>query len=122
EYLRVVPAGPHAAEAEFMLLSYQFYQSAGTDVAAVATAAETKKRFLAKYPRFKANAELALFLAIDYRDLYRHYREARDAAAAEKYRLLTRAEYQRIARQYPGTEQASSARQLLRRFDEETRK
>jgi hypothetical protein len=51
-----------------------------------------------------------------------HYRDAGDAAAAEKYRLLTRAEYQRIARQYPGTEQAQSARQLLRRFDEQTRR
>jgi len=52
--------------------------------------------------------------------VYRHYREASDAGEAEKFRMLTRAEYQRIARQYPSTEQAQSARQLLRRFDEET--
>ena len=46
--------------------------------------------------------------------------KADDAANAEKYRLLTRREYQRIVHQYPGSEQASAARQLLRRFDEET--
>jgi hypothetical protein len=121
-YLDAAPHGPHAANAEFTLLAYQFYKSTGTDVQALGAAAEAKKRFLARYPKFEANAELSLYLAVDYSDLYRHYRDAHDAAAAERFRRLTRAEYQRIARDYPGTEQADSARQLLRRFDEETRK
>jgi hypothetical protein len=121
QYLTLMPKGGHAAEAGFKLLSYQFYQSSGTDPAAVAAAAAAKQRFLARFPAFKDNAELSLFLAIDYRDLYRHYQHAHDAANADTYRLLTRREYQRIARQYPGTEQATDARQLLRRFDEETR-
>jgi hypothetical protein len=122
EYLKIAPQGAHAAEAEFKLLSYQFYQSTATDAAGVASGSAAKRRFLTRFPRFKENAELSLFLAVDYRDLYRHYRDARDAATAEKYRLLTRREYQRIARQYPGTEQGTAARQLLRRFDEETQK
>jgi hypothetical protein len=121
-YLQAAPHGTHAANAEFTLLAYQFYKSTGTDVQALTEAAESKKRFLARYPGFKANAELSLYLAIDYRDLYLQYRDAHDTAAAERFRRRTRAEYQRIARQYPGTEQAGSARQLLRRFDEETRK
>ena len=120
QYLGIAPDGAHAADAEFMLLSYQFYQSDGADQTAVAAAAGAKKRFLARFPAFKENAELSLYLAVDYRDLYRHYRDAHDAARADKYRLLTRGEYQRIARRYPGTEQAATARQLLRRFDEET--
>ncbi len=121
QYLQAAPGGPHAADAEFVLLSYQFYQSTGTDMQALVAGAEAKQHFRARYPKFKGNAELGLYLAIDYRDLYRHYRDAHDAANAERYRLLTRAEYQRITRQYSGTEQASSARQLLRRFDEEVR-
>jgi hypothetical protein len=121
QYLDASPRGAHAADAEFMLISYQFYKSTGTDAQALVAAADLKKRFLARHPTFKANPELSLYLAIDYRDLYRLSLDAHDPAAAEKYRLLTRAEYQRIGRQYPGTEQAASARQLLRRFDEEIR-
>ena len=121
QYLAAAPRGTHAANAEFTLLAYQFYQSDGADVQELQSAAASKKRFLARYPKFQANAELSLYLAVDYSDLYRHYRGARDAAAAERYRLLTRAEYQRIMRQYPGTDQAQSARGLLRRFDEETK-
>jgi hypothetical protein len=119
-YLKDAPGGAHAAAAQFKLLSYQFYQSTGGDAAALLEAAEAKKRFLARYPAFKENAELNLYLAIDYRDLYRHFRDEHDGANADKYRLLTRSTYQRIARLHPGTEQASTARQLLRRFDEET--
>jgi hypothetical protein len=120
-YLTATPRGAHAADAEFTLIAYQFYLSEGTDLQQLLAAADAKKRFLARYPRFKADAELSLYLAIDYRDLYLHYRDGGEKAAAEKYRLLTRAEYQAVARRYPGTEQATTARQLLRRFDEETR-
>jgi len=120
-YLSAAPRGPHAADAEFTLIAYQFYQSEGSDLPQLLSAVDTTQRFLARYPAFKGNAELRLYLAIDYRDLYRLYGDAHDAAAAERYRLRTRAEYQRIERLHRGTEQASSARQLLRRFDEETR-
>src|SRR5206468_4112395 len=81
--------------------------------------ARRRRDRVARDPTFKGNAELSLYLAVDYRDLYRLYREAKDTANTGKYRRLTRAEYQRIARQYAGTEQADSARGLLRRFDEE---
>jgi TolA-binding protein len=122
QYLAASPRGAHAANAEFTLLAYDFYQSEGNDVSQLLAAADAKKKFLTRYTTFKGNPELSLYLAVDYRDLFMHYRDGGDAAAAEKYRLLTRAEYQRIARQYPGTEQAQSARQLLRRFDEQTRR
>ena len=122
QYLAASPRGAHAANAEFTLLAYDFYQSEGNDVSQLLAAADAKKKFLTRYATFKGNPELSLYLAVDYRDLFIHYRDGGDAAAAEKYRVLTRAEYQRIARQYPGTEQAQSARRLLRRFDEQTRR
>ena len=114
EYLKKAPRGAHAAAAEFKLLSYRFYQSSATDIAALTEAADAKKRFLVRYPAFEANVELRLFLAVDYRDLHRRYLEARDNANAATYRLLARAECLRIARRYPRTEQADAARQLLR--------
>jgi hypothetical protein len=114
EYLHKAPRGAHAAASEFRLLSYQFYQSSATDTAALSAAADAKKAFLARYPKFEANAEMRLYLAVDYRDLHRRFVDAHDAVAAAKYRELARAECLRIARQYPRTEQADAARQLLR--------
>jgi hypothetical protein len=117
EYLKEAPRGAHAAAAEFKLLSYRFYQSSAADIAALTAAADAKKRFLAQYPGFGANAELRLYLAVDYRDLNRRYLEARDKANAATYRRLARSECLRIARQYPRTEQADAARQLLRSLE-----
>jgi hypothetical protein len=113
DYLKAAPRGAHAAVAEFKLLSYQFYQSPATDTAALTAAADAKKRFLARYPRFDANAEVRLYLAVDYRDLYRRQQEAKDPSA-ERFRRLARAECNRIERMYPRTEQADAARQLSR--------
>ena len=95
-------------------MSYGFYQSSGADIAALGAAAAAKTRFLSRYPRFEGNAELRLYLAVDYRDLRRRYAEAHDGANAAKYRRLARAECLRITREYPRTEQADTARQLLR--------
>lgn len=114
QYLKDAPRDTHAAAAEFMLLSYEFYQSAATDVAAVTAAAESKKRFLARYPTFSENVELRLYLAVDYRDLSRRYRDAGDSVNAARYQRLSRAECERILRMYPGSEQAGAARRILR--------
>ena len=116
EYLKDEPRGRHAADAEFKLLSYQFYQSTGTDLAATIAAAEAKRRFLTRYPAFGEAAELRLYLAVDYRDVSRQYRDAHDSANAEKYRRLARGECQRIVRLYPRSEQADAARQMLQRL------
>ncbi len=114
QYVTEAPRGAHAAAAEFKLLSYQFYQLTPTDIAAIGAAADAKTRFLARHPRFEANAELRLYLAVDYRDLHRRYVERHDRTSAAKYRQLARGECQRIVRLYPHTEQADAARQLLR--------
>jgi hypothetical protein len=114
EYLKQSPRGVHAADSEFKLLSYQFYQSSATDTSALAAAADAKKAFLARYPKFEGNAEMRLYLAVDYRDLHRRSVDAYDETAAAKYRQLARAECLRITRQYPRSEQADAAKQLLR--------
>ncbi len=113
-YVATWPNGSHAAAAAFKLLSYQFYQLSPSDIAALTSAVDATKRFLTRYPSFDANAEVRLYLAVDYRDLHRRYLEARDQAQAARYRELARQECLRITRQYPRTEQADAARQLLR--------
>jgi len=112
-YLAASPSGSHAADASFTLLSYQFYQLSPADLGALTAAADATKRFLARHPTFGANAEVRLYLAVDYRDLHRRYLEAHDDANAGKYQQLAREECRRIARLYPRTDQADAARQLL---------
>jgi hypothetical protein len=114
EYLKAAPRGPHAAAAEFKLLSYRFYQSSAADRAALVEGADAAKQFLARYPRFEERAEVRLYLAVDYRDLYRKSLDAHDRAGAATWRQLARAECQRIERLHPGTDQADAARQLLK--------
>src|SRR6266850_3713735 len=111
-YLAASPSGSHAAAASFKLLSYQFYQLSPADIAALTSAVDATKRFLARHPTFGANPEVRLYLAVDYRDLHRRYLEAHDDANAAKYRQLAREECRRIARLYPRTDQAAAARQL----------
>ena len=117
EYLKSAPRGRHTAEAEFKLLSYRFYQSSATDTTALVAAADDTKKFLARYPRFEGGAEVRLYLAVDYRDLHRRAVDSHDAAEAAKWRQLARAECQRIEREYPRTEQADAAKQLLRTLE-----
>ena len=113
-YVQIAPRGRRAAAAEFKLISYQFYQSSAADIAAVRAAVATTKAFLARHPVFEENAEVRLYLAVDYRDLFRLYTEVHDVRHAKMYRRLARAECLRIRRQYPDTDQADAARQLLR--------
>lgn len=112
-YVAALPHGPHVADAAFALLSYRFYQLSPADAGALIAAAEETRRFLTQHPRFRGNAEVRLFLAVDYRDLSRHQLEQQDAAGAARYRAAAADECRRILRTYPGTEQARAARQLL---------
>lgn len=120
EYLKVAPAGSHAAQAKFYVIEQQFYTLRDATAAAVAAAAEAKRHFLAQYPTFDRNVDVRMFLAIDYRDLYRLARKAHSAPDMRKFRRLTRSAYQDVTRLYPDTEQGVGARELLRRFDAET--
>jgi hypothetical protein len=116
-YLESAPRGPHAAAAAFKLLSYRFYQSSASDAAALADGAAAAEQFLIRYPRSEDVVEVRLYLAVDYRDLYRRALESGDDAGAAIWRRRARTECLRITRQYPRTEQAGAARQLLRSLE-----
>lgn len=119
-YLSGAP-GERAAEAAFWLLENEFYQSSPEAPEALVAAAANKQAFLRRYPRFAAAADVNVFLAIDYRDLYRHYRGAGDAAKRDRFRELARTQFRSIVRRFRGTEQAKIAEEMLRRFEEEVR-
>jgi hypothetical protein len=116
-YLKEAPLGPHAADAAFKIIAGEFFQSNGADTPAVLAASGRKGAFLRRYPKFPRNAEVNLMLAMDYRDVYRHYRATNDVPQRDRYLKLARGELQLIARRYAGSEQATIAQQLLRRLE-----
>jgi TolA-binding protein len=121
EYLERAPRGPRASDACFWIVENEFYRSSAKDPTGLLAASERKQAFLRRYPRFAKSADVAVFLAIDYRDLYRHYQDAGDAARRDRYREKARAQFRRVVRTYRGTEQAKIAEEMLRRFDAEVR-
>lgn len=120
-YLAVAPGGPKAAESAFWLVETEFYQTSGGDPQAVLAAIDRKKAFLAKHPTFQLAPDVGVFLAIDYRDLYRHHRDAGDAAKAAHFEKLAREQFGRVAARHPGTDQGKIAAEMLRRLGAEVR-
>ncbi len=118
-YVNQEPTGKYVTAAKFNLIEKQFYQSLSTDVALLLKGVESKKEFLTHYPKFELSAEVHLFLAIDYRDLYRYYRDGDDVENREKYQKLTRRQFEGVFKLYPQSEQAGIAEKLWQRFNEE---
>jgi len=119
--LKLAPGGPRAALAAFWLLENEFYRSRAEAAASLLAAMERKKAFLQRYPGFKAAGDVAVFLAIDYRDLYRHYQAQGDAAQRDRFRELARAQWKGVMRRFPKSEPAKIAEEMLRRFEAEVR-
>jgi TolA-binding protein len=121
EYLAAAPRGKSAEPAAFKLIEGDFFQSEGTDAAAITGAAERKRTFLRQYPASPGAVEVHLMLAVDYRDLYRHYDAAGDVANRDRYRDLTRRQLRLLMKTYPKAEQAEIARRMLERFEAQLR-
>jgi len=121
EYLAASPRGARAADAGFKLIEGDFFQSSATDAPGIVAAAERKRTFLRQHRSYAGAVEVHLMLSVDYRDLYRHYRTAGDAANRDRYRDLTRQQLQVLMKSYRQAEQAEIARRMLQRFDEEWR-
>ena len=96
EYLRLVPRGRWAPEAEFRLLARRFYRTlgadpaalVGTDVAGLLEAVAEAERFLRAHASHERAGTVQFFLAVD------HYRIARNVSDPARGR-----EHERLARQ-----------------------
>lgn len=120
-YVKEAPRGPHLAEASFWMVENEFYRLGGSDPAQILAAVEHKRAFLRRHPAFALNAEVDLFLGIDFRDLYRLYDAANDTPKRDRYLTLARQQLQRVATRYAGSEQAAVAAEMLRRLDQEVK-
>jgi len=119
EYLEMVREGDEAAEGAFRLLEIEFFQSDGNDIESLLLAAEHKKQYLLHYPDYSRAAEAGILLAVDYRDLWRLYRDSGDHENAQRYGENTLTQFQQIAERYPGTREARIAEGLFQRFEAE---
>jgi TolA-binding protein len=118
-YVKETPRGPHLAEASFWMVENEFYRLGGSDPAQILVAVEHKRAFLRRHPAFALNAEVDLFLGIDFRDLYRLY--ADDTPKRDRYLTLARQQLRRVSTRYAGSEQAVVAAEMLRRLDQEVK-
>lgn len=118
-YLQLAPGGPHAAESMFRVLWYDFYHAAADEHAVLVAQAAYKKEFLRRFPDFGKAAEAGLFLAIDYRDLWRDCREIEAEDCDGRYFALARDQFRRVTVEHAGTDEAEIASRLLRRFEAE---
>ena len=119
QYLDQAPKDPHAAECSFRLLQIAFFRPGGDDPLSLRAAAQRKRDFLQSYSGNKHAPQVGIMLAIDYRDLWRRYRDAGDTANAGRYLQKTRQQLQRVAADYPGADEATIAGRLRQRVDAE---
>ncbi len=119
ESLKLDPEGTHAGESAYLILESEFVVAVIDDESGLQQAAKRKTEYMQRYPDHERAAEVGLLLAIDYRDLWRHYKSVADAANESRYRELTRQQFQHMMEKYAGARQAKIAQGLLARFETE---
>jgi len=118
-YLELVPEGPFAADSRYQLIERNFYLAPANTIDSLEENAVVKRRFLDDYPDFREAARVALFLGIDYRDLYRLCLEQPDANCESDYARRATEEFEQIARRYAGNDTAEIAERFLARLEGE---
>lgn len=120
-YLARAPRGARVAEASFWMVENEFYGSSPDQPEALLAAAQRKREFLRRFPKFTLAADVAVFLAIDYRDLYRHYQEQGDAARRGRFLEQAKRQFREVMERHPGSDQARIAAEMLERLLAEAR-
>ena len=118
-YLQEFSEGDYAANSQFRIIRRDFYLTVAEGEDALQEAIKIKQTFITKYPEFQYISEVELFLAIDYRDLWRYYREISDTESASLAAEHVQQQYQHISVTYQDKEASDIARRLLARFQAE---
>lgn len=119
KYLDLAPDGLHAVDSRYHLIGIDFYQGDASDLDALAARAADKRDFLQRYPSFGDADRVAIYLAVDYRDLWRLCNAQDDGDCADRYTQLLRQHLAWVAGHFTNGKTADLAREFLRRFDEE---
>lgn len=118
QYLELRPDGLNAANALYHLIETGFYLGDPADRNALLERVEMERDFLERFPGVGGAGDVAMFLAIDYRDLWRLCEEAEDKECADRYAALNR---EHLEATMAGKHERASrlARSFLARFESE---
>ncbi len=114
-----MPRGLEAAKSLYHLVETGFYLGSAEDRDELEDRVRLERDFLQQYPNVGTTAQVAMFLAIDSRDLYRLCRAKADADCAERYANLHRDHLVATAERYAGQKTGEMAATLLERFEAE---
>lgn len=118
-YIELAPKGPFAADSRYNLIERNFYLAPADTIDSLQESAAIKGRFLYDYPDFREASRVALFLGIDYRDLYRLCLKQPDANCQSDYAKLATEQFGQIAGRYAGTDTAEIAERFRARLEGE---
>ncbi|MBI4483724.1 MAG: hypothetical protein HY652_12655, partial [Acidobacteria bacterium] len=114
EYGKLAPKGARAAKAEFRLIEDAFYRLQEGDTAGLEKAIQRKEAFLSRFPRDRQALTVKFFLAVDHMQLGK-WQQQKGLSQQAKENLARASLYCReIVKKYPGTNEALSAKDLLR--------
>lgn len=119
QYLQLVPDGVEATNSRYHLIETGFYLGDSANREEMAARAEMESDFLRRYPEFGDAGRVAMFLAIDYRDLWRVCQAAADVECADRYARLNRDHLKAVAKRYKDEKTGELAGTLLQRFEAE---
>lgn len=118
QYLELRPGGVNAANSLYHLIETGFYLGDPADQSSLLERVEMARDFLTRFPGVGPAGDVAMFLAIDYRDLWRLCNETKDDECADRYVVLNR---EHLAATIAGKNERASklARSFLARFESE---
>jgi hypothetical protein len=118
-YLEVMPEGVNAANSHYHLIETSFYLGDAENRESMMARASIENDFLQAYPEFGNVGRVAMFLSIDYRDIWRSCKAANEPDCANQYAKTNRDHLTAISVRYDGTRTAELAQTMLQRFETE---
>ncbi|MCH8059236.1 MAG: hypothetical protein IIA11_02130 [Proteobacteria bacterium] len=118
-YLELMPDGLNAANSRYHLIETGFYRGNAGNREELAARTIIESDFLRRYPEFGNAGRVAMFLAIDYRDIWRVCHTADDRQCAEQYAQLNRDHLAAVSARYADDTIGKLARTQLQRFEAE---
>ena len=118
-YLELMPDGLYAANSRYYLIETGFYRGNAENREDLVARTAMESDFLRRYPEFGNAGRVAMFLGIDYRDLWRTCRAADDFECMDRYAKLNRDHLEAVSARYADSKTGELARTLLQRFEAE---